>query len=445
MTITDLKKFGILRKTFKGNGIAKFSDGTESQARFVLAQRIDAQLLFSADINRSAWTFSTSMLEVIGLSGVLSDGRVVSVQGIFLKENKVLAQGKIRLIGYSSYWTLGEPGFSGTTPISFELVNFRFLGTETELFIEGTTQRSTLSLMTLNLGRRDIKLRWVSNYDQVVASLRAQRDVQVTCTATTTITNPHEIEVVVSAIDTLCDVMSVARGTLVSWTSFDVKTPENELPYSRYRNSVTRRFAGSELIPDSDRHHTKSFLEKGFSRCQELEPDFQIRKIARAFIETRDGPFLESRSLLIGVLAEYLSSVRARLDNRIYFLSNESFESGWDSFKGDVKSTLTSTYPEIAEKHLPAMLSNVKGLNRRPFSWKLNDFAKWLDLKYEPGEVERFVEVRNKLAHEGRFPETGTPTEHYQRIQHFIDRLMLRLFDYHGPYYDFEHREIREV
>jgi hypothetical protein len=445
MTVKDLRKFGILRKIFKGSGLVRFSDGVETRARFTLAQLADTQLLFSADADRSAWDFFTGPLEAVNLTGILSDGRTVSVEGLFLKNTRLASRGKTRLIGYSSHWTLGESDFSEATSVSFELVNFRFLGTETEESVVDGKQCSTLSLMTLNLGDRKVKLRRVPDYDQVEATLRAQRGVQVTCTATTSISSPSELDIIVPFMDSLCDVMSVARGTLICWTSFDINSSEDKPSYSRYRNSVTRRFAEIELIDDSDRDHTKSFLERGVLRCQELEPDFQIRKVARAFSETRDGPFIESRSLLIGVLAEYLASVRARLDNRVYFLDEETFESKWDSLKAEAKAALTSVYPEIVKKYLPAMLGNIKGLNRRPLSWKLNDLAKWLEVKFESGEVENFVKTRNKLAHEGKFPETGTPVEHYQRMQHFIDRLMLRLFDYHGPYYDFEHREMRQI
>ena len=90
-------------------------------------------------------------------------------------------------------------------------------------------------------------------------------------------------------------------------------------------------------------------------------------------------------------------------------------------------------------------MSNTKGLNRRPLKLKIEGLAKWLDLKLEPDEVEKFVATRNNLAHEGRFPDAGTPVEYYQRMQHLIDRIVLRLFDYHGPYYDFEHREIKQI
>jgi hypothetical protein len=299
--------------------------------------------------------------------------------------------------------------------------------------------------MTLTLGNREVKVRRIRDYDQVEITLRAQRGIQVTCTATTTIDEPSEIDNIASLLDSLCDLMSVARGTLISWTSFDIGTSKDKPSYSRYRNSVTKRFAGIELIDDSDCNNTKLFIERAFIRCEELEPDFQIRKVARAFSETRDGPFIETRAMLIGVLTEYLASVRARLDNRLYFLDKGIFESKWASFRAEAKVALMSEYPEIAEKYLPVMLSNIKGLNRRPLRWKLSDLAKWLEMKFEPGEVDNFVDARNRLAHEGKFPENGTPIEHYLKMQHFIDRLMLRLFDYHGPYYDFEHREIRQI
>ena len=62
-----------------------------------------------------------------------------------------------------------------------------------------------------------------------------------------------------------------------------------------------------------------------------------------------------------------------------------------------------------------------------------------------PGEIEKIVTARNKLAHEGRFSGDETPVAQYRRMQHFIDRLMLRLFDYHGSYYDIEHNNMDEA
>lgn len=445
MTIKDLSNYGARRKVFQGKGIATFNDGSEVQARYTLVQLADADLLFSIHVNRSMWDFLGGTLAAESLRGTLQDGRPVNAHGFLTKESKQSTQAKTRLIGYTSGWEIGETNFREASLISFDIVNFRFFGTENEEFIEGDTKRATSSLMKLSLGKREFTLRWEEDYDQAVASLRAQQGVQVTCTVSTKIEDSAEIDAVIADVETLCDVMTVARGTLVNWTSFDVKSKQSEILFSRYRNSITRRFAGTELINSTDRQSTKSFLERGFSRCQEIAPDFQIRKIARAFTETKAGPFIESRSLLIGVLVEYIASVRARIDNRTYFLDQEVFESRWDSFKPNVLASLKLTYPELVSKHVGAIMSNIRGLNRRPFSWKINNLAKWLNIKFEKGEVEKFVKTRNSLAHEGRFPESETPVIHYLRMQHFIDRVMLRLFDYQGSYYDIEHREMRKL
>jgi hypothetical protein len=401
MTIKELKKFGTLRRAFKGKGIISLSNGSELPTRFALAQQPDGQLLLSADINRSVWEFAASKIEVQKLTGTLLDGRAANVSGpIFLKAvNPVPGTNKVRLIAYPSNWTLGNSNFSGSALSTFEIVNFRFLGTQYEVITKEGVERGTLSLMPLTLGNREVQLRQVSDYEQVEAALQTRRGVEVTCTATTTLNSFEDMGDAVSVVDTLCDVMSVARAALISWISFEVTAEDGTPLYSQCRNSVTRRYTGTELIHRNDPDQTKRFLERGFIRCCELDQDFQMRRIARAYIETRDGPFIETRSLLIAVLAEYLAGVRVRLDT----------------------------------------------LNHRTLSWRLNHLMKWLELNFEAGEVEQFVATRNKLAHEGSFPSDGTPAEHYQRMQHFLDRMMLRLFDYHGSYYDFEHSEFRQI
>jgi hypothetical protein len=404
MTIKSLREFGTIRRSHVGRGLISLSNRSKLACRFTLAQRSDGQLLFSAAVNLPTWDFAAGNIRVESLTGVLADGRPVTVPGsIVLKTVRPISDtAKTRLIGYLDEWFIGNREFWEDADVSFCLVNFRFLGTESELRLRNNGLCSTLSVMSLNLGKRRMRLKQVEDYEEVEASLRARGNVEVTCVATTTINSGEELDEAVSAIETLSDVMSVARATLVSWISLEVTNLAGRPVFSQSRSSVTRRFAGIELIHRSDPGQTKEFLEKAFVRCRELHQDFPMRRIARAYTETRDGPFVESRSLLIAVLAEYLAGVRARVNAR-------------------------------------------HGLNRRPLSWRLNQLAKSLDLNFGPGEVERFVAARNKLAHEGAFPSDATAIEHYQRMQHFLDRIMLRLFDYHGPYYDFEHDGLQQI
>lgn len=446
MTARALQKFGVLRTVFRGTGSIRLSDGSDVRTRFTLGQLANTRLLICADVERPSWSFLPDNLEAESLQGTLKDGRKISATGLFIKEiNAAPGVNRTRLVAYSGYWTISGPSIDGQASVVFELVNFSYLGTEHEIQVVNGFEHGALSLMKLTLGGREVQLRWIADYDQAMATLRAQGGVQVTCTATSTISESSEIDAVVSMIDTLCDTMSVARGTLTSWTSFEVHTADEVSPYSQYRNSVTRRYTGIELIGENDRQNTKSFLQEAFRKCEELDKAFQVRKIARAFVETRDGPFIESRSLLVAVLAEYLANVRAQLEDRTYLFSADTFNTGWESFRAKAKIALKEIYPDVADRRLRAVLDNMRGLNRRPLGWKLNSLATWLEVGFAEGEINNFVKIRDRLAHEGRFPEGGTPAEHYRRMQHFLDRLILRLFGYHGSYYDFEHSETRQI
>ena len=440
MSVKILRKFGVLRRVLRGKGSIGLSDGSDVRnARFTLGQLANTRLLICVDVGRSTGDFWFGRLEAKTLQGTLTDGRKISAKGLWIRETQGALFGKkAKLILHSEHWTIGDSSIDGQVSVVFELVNFRFSGTEPEIRMVNGFEHGTL-IMTLILGDRQVQLRPIADYDQAIATLRAQSGVQVTCTATTAISAPSEIEAIVSMVDTLCDVMSVARGTLVSWTSLEIRTADELSPYSQYRSSVTRRYAQIELIENDDSQNTKRFLEEGFRKCEELDDDFKVRKIARAFIETKDGPFIESRSLLIAVLVEYLANVRARLEGCANYLNDKPFEKGWKLFKSETKATLKNAYPEISDEHLHSMLLSIKGgLNRRPLKFKIERLAAWLEIQFTPEEIAHFVNARNSLAHDGRFPSGATPTKHYQRMQHFLDRIIMGLFGYQGRYFNFE-------
>jgi hypothetical protein len=386
-------------------------------------------------------------LEVESLQGSLTDDRRINATGLLLKEAKpgLNKSNKTRIVSNSECWTISGPRICSEASVVFDIVNFCFDGTEVEEQVVNGQSSLARSLMTLLLGGREVQLRQIPGYDQAVATLRAQRSVQVTCTATVTVGSLAEIDEVEAMMDTLCDVMSVARGTLVSWTSFEVHAADGVSPYSRYRNAVTRRYAGTEPISGVAQHDTKRFLEEGFQKCGEMAEEFQVRKIARAFVETRGGSFLESRGLLIAVLVEYLANVRARLEGSAYLLESKKFKAGLKLLRCRVRAALTEVYPNVEDEQMLSMLESVNGLNRRPLRQKLDSLAAWLEISFDKEEKDFFVKARNKLAHEGILLESDTAVESYFKMQSFLDRIVLRLFGYHGTYYDFAHRAVRKI
>lgn len=394
MSVRELAKYGKPRNIFRGKGLALFQDGSEDKAPFTLVQLTNSSLLFSLDIRVPQIRFLSDLPELSALRGILTDGREVDVVVSFVKSMRTIRNGDAeRIVGYAKTWHIGNPIFEEASHVTFDIVNFCFYGTESAPHGNGWK----LSKMTLDLEQYIATLHQIPDYDQTVTNLKAQRTIEVTCTASLPIKSSEELEAVTSTIDRLCEVMSVARGTLIAWTSFTVHSQADIPIYSRFRHSVVNRYVSPELVSNNIPKHTKDFLERGYRKCLKLETNFEIRKLAMTYVETKSGLFIESRALLTAVLTEYLASTLARVNNR------------------------------------------------RPFNWKLDMLSKSLIINFEPGEIDRFVKTRNKLAHEGMFPKDATPSEHYRRMQHFLDRIMLRLFDYQGPYYDIEHGEIREI
>ena len=237
-----------------------------------------AKLLISGDINKSIWDFYTEEIEVQNLTGILQDGRYVNFPGaINIKSVRTVPHSdKVRLVVYPSNCICGEKSFIGPASITFDLVNFCFVGTEFDIIKEDGRERGIRSLMSLTLGNRNIILKQIPDYEQVEATLKTQRNVEVTCTATTPTSNYNELDDLISTLEYLCDVMSVARATLVNWVSFEVVTSDGMPIYAHYRNSVTGRYSGFALIDRNDPQQTKNFLEKGYLKCNELELEFRV-------------------------------------------------------------------------------------------------------------------------------------------------------------------------
>ena len=95
--------------------------------------------------------------------------------------------------------------------------------------------------------------------------------------------------------------------------------------------------------------------------------------------------------MLMGVLIDYIANIWARLDNHSNFLPAESFRTPFKDFNDKAKDLLLEIYPEVNPKHTSTMMNIIKGLNRRPFSWKLSDLRKNLPSVWHQGKSKRLL------------------------------------------------------
>ena len=227
----------------------KFHDRTEVPAKFTLAQTSETDLVFTACVPLLSWEHEHRALGVDRLLGELSDGRSVSIDGLIVLYTELnFPLKKTYLTGYASNFVFGTPEFESEASISFELTNFLFMGNEFEKRLSGNIREARRPLLSLRLDGRVITIRQKDEYEKIRIDLEARRGVKVTCTAKTTIKNSSEINEITEMIAGLCDVISIARSTLVNWTSYDVMAQDGRVIFSSYRNSVTRNYSGIALI-----------------------------------------------------------------------------------------------------------------------------------------------------------------------------------------------------
>lgn len=87
------------------------------------------------------------------------------------------------------------------------------------------------------------------------------------------------------------------------------------------------------------------------------------------------------------------------------------------------------------------MVSKTKGFNRRPLDWKLKRFRKAFNCPISDEEINRFVYLRDSLAHSSLFPDDVNNQESFLFMRHFLDRIVLRILGYLGDYFDMENRK----
>jgi hypothetical protein len=83
-------------------------------------------------------------------------------------------------------------------------------------------------------------------------------------------------------------------------------------------------------------------------------------------------------------------------------------------------------------------------INRRTFKKILADICKRIDLQLTAEDTQRFIQSRNTLIHKGRFKceEKSRGAEDTQLFEEFcflmnvLDKVFLRLIEYHGQYMD---------
>ena len=438
------KYYGNLEKMVEGTGELFFKNGEKHQVSFEIAKRGEEKLLFNivSEVDNLFDAFSLfESDELEKIEGIDGNGRKVQLTGLVARDSTVgtKTDSKVFLNGYAGKCEIGKKVISDGFVAQFNLINFLFQGNLRK--IEKKGNRKKVSFPTLKLTFKDFECRITKSddYDVVKQILKRQGGVINTSTLIAKVSSNDEYDFIQEKVSKLCQLLSVGRSTFINWSTCKIKDSEGNITYELHGNAHTRSFHGNALIRNVTKE-TEWFLKNAWQAYDKYKDIFDMKRFLYGYADTYMNSFIETRSLNIAVLTDNLSSRWAISERRNIFIEEEVFTKKLSRLKSGVQALLKAEFENIKDYYLQAMVSKIKGFNRRPLDWKLKRICKAFNCPVSDDEIQDFIYIRDSLAHTSLFPKDVDSIEAFLFLRHFLDRILLSIMGYSGRYFDMENQ-----
>jgi hypothetical protein len=389
-----------LPASFKGgNGRLEYADGRTAPCSYEIVQQGQGDVSIRCEHDHADWVFEESLVGRPGpvrFQATTDDGIVLSMEGDFLQladlpDAPPPASGvQVRYVVNGPLRVERPQPISEPLSVRFALVNLVFTGNVFNRYeLEGGGFRGALDTLQFQLGSRSASIVHAANYDDVVKTIRATSGVAITAFLVTTAADREDLNALRQDVTRLCALLTLATGCKVASAGDEARDASGQIVGGCRISPPARRFSVFVLIDTRERTHLAQVIEQTFDAYKALEADYEMGRLIDARVDAITGGFLETRTLMAGVLADYLT--------RRYALKH-----GYKarSFEERLRFMVSRVCPDMPKK-----------------------------------DVRGFVRTRDHLAHEMRFSSPDPRPEHTAAM-HVINRLILGLLGYNGPYVD---------
>ena len=327
-----------------------------------------------------------------------------------------------------------------------ELVIFKFnlanLTLEPDEIVRSDDGGLYLGRFSVNLDGLPFIFRPIEQYQETIKDLRYTHGVAVTYTLSV-IAAKQDIEKIVQAVDDICMLLSLARGTKVNWISCDISTLCNDFVHSIHLDAITKPFGSLSIIcsehTPGEINNTRHFLEQCYPVFQETKDEWELEKAIHGYVDgLLKGDFLEAKALKLVVVIEFLKGRYLENTDSVYILSEEEFQSKQSALKHAVKEAIQHTFPDITSDLLEMMVNHAQGMNWFPFRRAIKGMLHGVGLPVDNKDINRFIIIRNRLVHQMNFPGKthDERVEQYFFVMMFVGRVLLAILQYQGYYND---------
>lgn len=430
-----LLAYGSFIAEYEGTGIITLLNGSTTSCNFSAGQLYDGLVLFICKEINFEGGISPNDFDLIKFSGKTKEGHTIwfdrSIMTNNLHDSKSLFEFTYKIKELFIQYSNNESFYTA----SFGITNFRF---------EGDNQDKTC----LNLDLVDcdqIFIKKIDDYDQIARRILTLHKIGVT--GKIALNNHHNKsrKECIQQINYLCLLLSIARGTKVNWIYYEILNEKGEIQLKSHQSTTNRPFTAlASIINESDAQATKFFLEGAWKVIQ-TNPIMRkrITAIINEYIEAKQG-YVESKGIKCAVVLEMLKNYtiamyESEIDGKI--VNKKIFSCLISQITQEIHQKLGNG------KKASLLLQNIKGANRIPFSDIISILCEKVEYKIDKEDLSLAIKIRNSLIHNGyyynrfaleseikKYPQLNSDGSEYFFLVNFLDKLFLRLFNYHGQY-----------
>ncbi|MCK4822029.1 hypothetical protein KA005_40070 [bacterium] len=433
----SLGLYGKLIREYEGDGFITLDSSQTCKCSIKAVQLTDGKVMASCIVTDN----QASLFKCIN-----NDDEVKSIRGITKENDELIIEGNI-LITYFNFSDMVVLANSMMTKknaigelesVRFGMTNFEFLGNNWKEYSDGSGGRD---ILLINLLDRKIEIHVIQDYKLIMQSIKAQKGIDVTSEAIINVNSKHDLNSIIRVVDTLCKLLSLARGTKINWIYYDGYDANGDKILSYHKNSVNRQYTSLSVIDPRNPNETASFIEEVYNNYLNRENLYGLDKAIEAYLDAKiEAVYLESRALKAVVVLEFLKGKYAKTNKVEMILPGCHFKKVIRNIKSLLKQQFENM--SLSQNRLEEMNTRMAELNRKSFGVILDAMFTDLDVKITEDELSRLIKVRNSLIHRASFV-TKDYWQEYTLLISILDRIFLKILDYNGVYLDITNKSER--
>lgn len=435
MALRPLTQYGRILRAYHGYGqlLAESGGDIAPTCRVNLAQISDGRIYGHFAIRGSVVGIQeVRTLKQGVLKGVTDAGAELEATRVYLTSTHwgSFASGEIMLAGVCGQLTVKNCAVApGEREFHYGLTNVE-LGLECSCSFE--------------IEGKEVELRPIDYYKEVIADLKASRGIEVTCEL---VLRESDLEHADDIALSVCWLLGLVCGTYITWVYRDTYL-EHRIVETFCHRPRTRPFCTRRLIPLSvDNDPLADFVEQTYASYVKAVDKFRLPTIIALFQEERLTTDLEAEIMYGAIALDALQNLHMAAQQEQHIFDLECFSKSqrrkiWEEMRDAVAQAVSQALAKhgiaLTAKQDETLRDKVPELARVSFRTGLKSLFDTLGVDHTSQDLH-FIEERNAIIHTGvlRSKKPKVSFELAARLDDLLACTLLSILNYRGPYLDY--------